>query len=58
VRASARAQLRHRLLVVDNHPRGDHLPDEVGEALSDAARGGAAEAEHALRRDVDPAVAQ
>jgi hypothetical protein len=37
VLASARAQLLHRLLVGDDHPRGDHLPDEVGEALGDAA---------------------
>jgi hypothetical protein len=58
VRAPARAQLRLRLRVGDDHPRGDHLTDKVSEALSDAARRGAAKAEHALRRDVDPAVAQ
>jgi hypothetical protein len=57
VRARARAQLRHSLRVGDDHPCGDYLTDEVSEALGDAARRGAVEADHALRRDVDQVLA-
>jgi hypothetical protein len=55
VLACVLAQLCDEGHVGGNQSLGDDLADEVGEALSDAARGGAPEAEDAFRRDADPA---
>jgi hypothetical protein len=58
MRPGPTGEVGHERDIFGRHALRDHLADEVCEALRDAARRGAAEAEHELRGDVDVTIAQ